>query len=345
MRLILSSRGNAGHIRSAVKRVTPNPSPFLHYDIAPQKTLIRIKRPPLPGDDRAILSYFPKPRLRVTAEIVSETSLGDFRLMAFAHTGLFSTAYIVSGLVVGVLVGLTGVGGGSLTTPLLVLLFGFHPSTAVGTDLLFASVTKTVGSSVHNAGHSVDWGIVGLLAMGSMPATMLTLMAIAHFGTTSHVVTATISLVLGVALLVSAVSLIVKDWVLGLAIRRNPDFGLHQSRGLTILVGFVVGIVVSISSVGAGALGTIALLYLYPRLPVVRIVGSDIAHAVPLTLIAGIGHWYLGSVNFPLLASLLIGSIPGIIIGSLCARHAPEAYLKPVLSLLLLIVGIKMLTG
>jgi uncharacterized membrane protein YfcA len=265
--------------------------------------------------------------------------------MAFVHTGLFSPAYIVSGLLVGMLVGLTGVGGGSLMTPLLVLLFGFHPSTAVGTDLLFAAATKTVGTSVHSAGRSIDWEIVGLLAMGSMPATVLTLLAIAHFGTTSHTVTAAISLVLGVALLLSAISLIAKDWVLGLALRRNPDFGLHTSRGLTVLVGFVVGIVVSISSVGAGALGTIALLFLYPRLPVVRIVGSDIAHAVPLTLIAGIGHWYLGAVNFPLLGSLLIGSIPGIIVGSLCARHAPEAYLKPALSLVLVLVGIKMLTS
>jgi uncharacterized membrane protein YfcA len=265
--------------------------------------------------------------------------------MAFAHGGILSPAYIVSGLLVGVLVGLTGVGGGSLMTPLLVLMFGFHPSTAVGTDLLFAAATKTVGTSVHSAGRSVDWQIVGLLAIGSMPATVLTLLAIAHFGATSHMVTSAISLVLGLALLLSAVSLIAKDWIIRVAIERNPDFGMHRSTGLTILVGFVVGVVVSISSVGAGALGTIALLFLYPRLPVVRVVGSDIAHAVPLTLIAGIGHWYLGAVNFPLLGSLLIGSIPGIIIGSLCARHAPEAYLKPALSLVLVLVGIKMLTS
>ena len=265
--------------------------------------------------------------------------------MTIAHAGLLSPAYIVSGLLVGVLVGLTGVGGGSLMTPLLVLLFGFHPSTAVGTDLLFAAATKTVGTSIHNAGRSVDWRIVGLLAIGSMPATVLTLLTIAHFGTTSHAVTSAISLVLGIALLLSAVSLLAKDWVLGFAIRRNPDYGMQQSVGLTILVGFVVGVVVSISSVGAGALGTIALLFLYPRLPVVRIVGSDIAHAVPLTLIAGIGHWYLGAVNFSLLGSLLIGSIPGIVIGSLCARYAKEAYLKPALSLVLILVGIKMLAG
>ena len=255
-----------------------------------------------------------------------------------------SPAYVVSGLLVGLLVGLTGVGGGSLMTPLLVLVFGFHPSTAVGTDLLFAAVTKSVGTTIHNAGKTVDWRIVGWMALGSIPATILTLIVIAHFGTTSKAVTSLISLVLGVALLLSAVSLIVKDRVIRIAIRRNPDFGLHTSIWLTVVVGFVVGVVVSISSVGAGALGTIALLFLYPRLPVVRIVGSDIAHAVPLTLIAGIGHWYLGAVNFKLLESLLVGSIPGILLGSYGARYVSEVWLKPALSLVLLLVGIKMLT-
>jgi uncharacterized membrane protein YfcA len=265
-------------------------------------------------------------------------------MTAISHLGM-SPAYIVSGLLVGLLVGLTGVGGGSLMTPLLVLVFGFHPSTAVGTDLLFAAVTKSVGTTIHNAGKSVDWKIVGWLAVGSIPATVLTLLVIGHLGTTSKAVTAMISLVLGVALLLSAASLMVKDWVLAQALRRNPDFGLQTAVWLTILVGLVVGIVVSISSVGAGALGTIALLFLYPRLPVVRIVGSDIAHAVPLTLIAGLGHWYLGAVNLSLLESLLIGSIPGIILGSFGARHAPEAFLKPALSLVLALVGIKMLAS
>jgi uncharacterized membrane protein YfcA len=265
-------------------------------------------------------------------------------MTGFAHPGI-APAYVVSGLLVGLLVGLTGVGGGSLMTPLLVLVFGFHPSTAVGTDLLFAAVTKSVGTTIHNAGKSVDWAIVGWLAVGSIPATILTLVVIGHLGTTSKAVTTMISLVLGVALLLSAISLILKDWVITQALRRNPDFGLHTSVWLTILVGFIVGVVVSISSVGAGALGTIALLFLYPRMPIVKIVGSDIAHAVPLTLIAGIGHWYLGAVNLGLLGSLIVGSIPGIIIGSFGARHAPEAFLKPALSLVLALVGIKMLTS
>ena len=264
--------------------------------------------------------------------------------MGHGFTGV-SPAYVVSGLLVGLLVGLTGVGGGSLMTPLLVLVFGFHPSTAVGTDLLFAAVTKSVGTTIHNAGKTVDWRIVGWLAAGSIPATILTLIVIGHLGTTSKAVTSMISLVLGAALLLSAVSLIVKDRVLKVALSRNPEFGTRTSVWLTVVVGCVVGVVVSISSVGAGALGTIALLFLYPRLPVVRIVGSDIAHAVPLTLIAGIGHWYLGAVNFGLLGALLVGSIPGILLGSIAARYVSEVWLKPVLSVVLILVGIKMLTS
>jgi uncharacterized membrane protein YfcA len=252
-------------------------------------------------------------------------------------------AYAVSGLLVGILVGLTGVGGGSLMTPLLVLMFGFHPSTAVGTDLLFASVTKTVGTTIHSAGRTVDWRIVGRLAMGSVPGTLLSLLALAHFGVASKTVTNAISLTLGVALLISAATLIFKDRIIRAASRKYPDLGERASVRMTILVGFLLGVLVSLSSVGAGALGTIALILLYPKLPLVRIVGSDIAHAVPLTLLAGLGHWYLGSVNFHLLGSLLVGSIPGIIIGSYSVRFAPDGVIKTLLGMVLALVGFKML--
>jgi len=265
-------------------------------------------------------------------------------MIYISHLGI-EPAYATSGLLVGLLVGLTGVGGGSLMTPLLVLLFGFHASTAVGTDLLFAAVTKTVGTTIHNAGKTVDWQIVRRLATGSIPATILTLVAIHHFGVESKGVATAISLTLGVALLISALSLLVKDKVIAIATARNPDFGLHTSFWLTVLVGFIVGVLVSLSSVGAGALGTIALFFLYPRIPIIRIVGSDIAHAVPLTLIAGLGHWFLGSVNFYLLESLLVGSIPGIIIGSYGARYSPDWLLRPSLGVVLTLVGLKMLTA
>jgi len=265
--------------------------------------------------------------------------------MELLHPAVLQPLYVVSGLLVGVLVGLTGVGGGSLMTPLLILFFGIHPSTAVGTDLLYAAVTKTVGTTVHHAGKSIEWKIVGLLAMGSVPATGLVILALSHFGSASPGVSKAISLTLGVALLISAVLLVLKGPIVKAATTRNPDFGLHTSASLTVLTGFVVGALVSLSSVGAGALGTIALMFLYPRLPTVKIVGTDIAHAVPLTLLAGLGHWWLGSINVGLLGSLLAGSIPGILIGSYAARFTPEIALRPALAAVLALVGIKMLAG
>jgi len=252
-------------------------------------------------------------------------------------------AYVCSGLLVGFLVGMTGVGGGSLMTPILVLIFGFHPTTAVGTDLLFAAATKTVGTTIHSAGKTVDWQIVRRLATGSVPATIICLLTIAHFGIASKTVTSLISLTLGVALIVSAIMLLFKDVLIKQIARKFPDAGLNSPAWGTILVGFILGILVSLSSVGAGALGTVALIILYPRLPLVRIVGSDIAHAVPLTLLAGLGHWYLGSINFKLLESLLVGSVPGIIIGSYLARYANDRILKFCLGAILAVVGTKML--
>jgi uncharacterized protein len=252
-------------------------------------------------------------------------------------------AYAVSGLLVGLLVGLTGVGGGSLMTPLLVLMFGVHPTTAVGTDLLFAAATKTLGTAVHGAGKTVDWRIVLRLACGSVPATILCLAAIAYFGVASKTVTNVISFTLGAALLLSAISLLFKERIAATLARRWPTIGAGASTKHTVAVGVVLGVLVCLSSVGAGALGTVALIILYPRLPLVTIVGSDIAHAVPLTLLAGLGHWYLGTVNVALLETLLAGSLPGIVIGSYAARYAPHTVLKAVLGLILLVVGGKML--
>ena len=252
-------------------------------------------------------------------------------------------AYAVSGLLVGILVGMTGVGGGSLMTPLLVLVFGFHPTTAVGTDLLFAAATKTVGTTIHSAGKTVDWQIVRRLATGSVPATILCLLLIAHFGVASKTVTQIITLTLGIALILSAIMLLFKDILIRLINRKFPKAGLDSPAWVTVLVGFILGVLVSLSSVGAGALGTVALIILYPRLPIVRIVGSDIAHAVPLTLLAGLGHWYLGTINFHLLESLLVGSIPGIIAGSYLARYSHDRVLKMCLGAILAVVGSKML--
>jgi len=256
---------------------------------------------------------------------------------------LIDPLYAFSGLLVGVLVGLTGVGGGSLMTPLLILLFGMHPASAVGTDLLYACITKGAGTIAHHSNDMVEWKIVRRLAAGSVPATILTILALWHFGTTGPGAAAVISITLGAALVLTAGMLLFKGPIVRAAVRRNPDFGLGTSITATIAVGFVVGVLVSISSVGAGAVGTCALFFLYPRLPAAKIVGTDIAHAVPLTLLAGLGHAWLGTVHLHILVSLVAGSIPGIVAGSLATRFTSEAILRPALAVVLALVGVKLL--
>jgi len=257
----------------------------------------------------------------------------------------YNPLYSVAGLLVGALVGMTGVGGGSLMTPLLVLLFGFHPATAVGTDLLYASVTKTVGTAVHNKRKSVDWKIVLSLACGSVPASITTVYVMSRVGTLAQHAAGVLNLILGATLLLTGISVLFRPWIIRWAGPRFDHASSRRISGWTILLGFALGILVTVTSVGAGALGTTALLMLYPTLPVPRIAGSDIAHAVPLTLIAGIGHWMIGSVNFSLMAALLIGSIPGVIIGSLLATKSSDNILRPVLAVTLLIVSARMLIG
>ena len=250
-----------------------------------------------------------------------------------------SPAYTLSGLAVGLLVGLTGVGGGSLMTPLLVLVFGIHPATAVGTDLLYAAVTKSVGTAVHGFNGTVDWVLVRRLAGGSAPATLLTVLLLYALGTHGKPSAEVISFVLGLAVLTTAVLLFARGWLLRVVGPRLGNFGPRNAAVLTVTTGAVLGVLVALSSVGAGALGVTSLFLLYPRTPAARIVGSDIAHAVPLTLLAGTGHWLLGSVDWHLLASLLTGSIPGIVIGSLIAVRVPDRVIRPALACVLLVVG------
>jgi uncharacterized membrane protein YfcA len=243
------------------------------------------------------------------------------------------------------LVGLTGVGGGSLMTPILVLLFNFHPVTAVGTDLLYASVTKTVGTAVHGKQGRVDWRIVAGLAAGSIPASVMTLLVMSRVGTLNADAAGTLNLLLGAALLLTSISVFFRPRILKWAGHHIHALDPRRLRRWTVLLGFILGVLVSVTSVGAGALGTTALLILYPRLPVSRIAASDIAHAVPLTLIAGIGHWMMGSVDLTLMLALLAGSIPGIVIGSLLSGHSSDTVLRPVLATTLLVVSIRMLIG
>jgi uncharacterized protein len=252
--------------------------------------------------------------------------------------------YVASGFGVGFLVGMTGVGGGSLMTPLLILLFGVHPATAVGTDLLFAASTKTVGTLVHAAARSIDWVLVGLLSLGSIPATIATIVVLSRFDLKNDANQHIITLLLGTTLLATAAFLIAGRSIRERYAADRPD-GLHARKAalLTIALGLVMGVLVTATSVGAGAIGVTVLLLLHPKMPPGRVVGSDIAHAVPLTLLAGAGHWYLGSVNWTLLLTLLIGSLPGIVAGSYLATRAHDAVIRIALASVLVIVGVRLL--
>ncbi|MEI7429149.1 MAG: sulfite exporter TauE/SafE family protein [Betaproteobacteria bacterium] len=253
--------------------------------------------------------------------------------------------YTLSGFVVGGIVGLTGVGGGSLMTPLLVLLFGIHPATAVGTDLLYAAITKAGGTRVHAKKGHVDWRITGLLASGSIPASLLTIWALSFLPKQSTAITQLISVSLGVALLLTACAIIFRQHLQRYALSHAEDAAHTKFQvPITVATGVLLGILVTVSSVGAGALGVAVLFFLYPKLPALRIIGSDLAHAVPLTLIAGLGHWAIGSVDWSLLASLLLGSLPGIWLGSHASSRVPERFLRPLLALMLTLVGGKLIT-
>lgn len=258
--------------------------------------------------------------------------------------------YSISGFAVGVLVGITGVGGGSLMTPLLVFLFGFQPSVAVGTDLLYAAITKSGGVVVHHGKHqSVDWRVVGLLSAGSLPLAVATLFVISYLMSVGKETTGAISFTLGVALLATATALLVRAALLrGRTVAFDHEISMREAARFsrweipaTVLTGAVLGVLVTLSSVGAGALGTVALLFLYPRSSTLKIVGTDLAHAIPLTAVAGFGHWMLGNVDFVLLGSLLIGSLPGIWLGSHLSAKIPEQWLRPFLAVVLILIGLK----
>ena len=252
-------------------------------------------------------------------------------------------AYVFSGFGVGFLVGMTGVGGGSLMTPLLILLFGISPEKAVATDLIYASITKTGGSLIHALNRTIDWRIVLRLASGSLPASLATLLTFYYLGIDSAAVSALITRVLGVALLFTAAALILRPWLLRRYAGQFAGVSNQSTRIYTILTGAALGVLVTISSVGAGALGVTALILLYPRLPIVRIAGSDIAHAVPLTLLAGVGHLLGGSINTMTLLSLLAGSLPGIMIASSFAPRLPDTALRLVLAGTLILVAGRLL--
>lgn len=257
----------------------------------------------------------------------------------------FELIYVLCGLLVGFIVGLTGVGGGSLMTPIL-LHFGIPPTSAVGTDLLYAAITKSGGVFVHSKKRNVDWRITGELALGSLPAALLTLwvMHTADFDPAS--VNRFIKIMLGYALVFTSLAIIFKQKLLDYSHRNDvwlTRMSRRQQAMMTIGTGVVLGAVVTITSIGAGALGTVALFLLYPLLPTVKLIGTEIAHAVPLTLVAGLGHASVGNVDWQLLGSLLAGSLPGIYVGSHLAHTVSDKYLRPALAIMLLYVGSKLI--
>jgi uncharacterized protein len=257
-------------------------------------------------------------------------------------TNAIDLRYAMSGFGVGMLVGMTGVGGGSLMTPLLILFFGVHPAIAVGTDLLYASATKTFGSFVHGLARTINWTVVGRLAMGSAPSTAATLLMLSRFDIAGPTLRDLIAIVLSIALFGSAALLIFRRKLLMRYATQMRALPPRTTGRLTVAAGAVMGVLVSISSVGAGAMGVSVLILLYPGLPMATIVGTDIAHAVPLTLIAGGGHWMLGSIDWHLLGSLLFGSLPGIALGSYLATRVSETVVRVLLSCILIVVGSKL---
>lgn len=252
----------------------------------------------------------------------------------------------LAGFLVGAIVGLTGVGGGSLMSPILILLFGVAPATAVGTDLWFAAITKTVGGAVHHRQDNADWQIVRRLCIGSLPAVALTLLWLwktGHRPETGGMIVR----VLGGALVLSA---LLTPFRRALAARFATQEGDRATRYLrwqpaaTVAADALLGALITLTSVGAGALGATLLLMLYPfRLTAKRLVGTDIVHAVPVALIGGIGHALIGNINLPLLGALVLGSIPGVILGSRAAGFLPERIVTPALAIVLLIAGLKLL--
>jgi uncharacterized protein len=256
--------------------------------------------------------------------------------------------YPVLGFVVGAVVGMTGMGGGAIMTAALIGLFGVPALTAVGTDLVYASVTKVVGTSVHARNRNVDWRVVALLTLGSIPATGIMLYVLSQVGLANPRLELWVTRFLGVVILLAALTIV---WRRSLELPHLDGVGQDAAnQALTALVvartvalGVAIGAVVTISSVGAGAIGVALLMALYPAMAAARIVGTDIAHAVPLTLVAGLGHAFIGSVDWSLLVLLLVGSLPGIYVGSHVAHLVPDRYLMTGLAVVLMAIGVRLL--
>jgi len=255
--------------------------------------------------------------------------------------------HVAAGSLVGFVIGLTGVGGGSLMTPILVLGFGIAPAIAVGTDLLYAALTKCSGVLFHHKNNTVDWKIVGLLGAGSIPSALITVVVLEQFKSSGFNADNLMMMTLSVMLILTSIIVLIKGRLVSYVGHHHGDSSvvrtLKQYRAhITVLSGVTLGILVTISSVGAGAIGSAILFLLYPNKKPISIVGTDIAHAVPLTAIAGLGHLHLGTVDFDLLTGLLLGGVPAVYLGSFIGQYIPDNWLRAVIALLLFAMGLKL---
>ena len=256
--------------------------------------------------------------------------------------------YVLAGAGVGLAIGLTGVGGGSLMTPLL-LQFGFPPHVAIGTDLWYATITKGGGVYFHKKNHNIRWKIVALLAAGSLPASIITSWVLSQFFDGPEAYAHVLKYSLGIMLVLTSFVIFSRDWLQKLGKENKEDFQPDHELGnrkraiITVCMGVILGVFVTLSSVGAGAFCAAILMLLFPLLPAIHVVGTDLAHAVMLTFIAGLSHLTLGNVDFMLLASLLVGSIPATYVGARLGTKLPDKIIRPILAGLLMVLGVKYL--
>ncbi|HAV5323483.1 TPA: sulfite exporter TauE/SafE family protein [Acinetobacter baumannii] len=257
--------------------------------------------------------------------------------------------FILAGMLVGFCVGITGVGGGSLMTPILIGLFRIEPHIAIGTDLLYAAISKFCGSLVHAKKLNIVWPIVLWLAVGSIPASFGTAWVLEHYLSQSTHYKAVLTMVLGFMLTLTGVSIIFRTRIEKFFNKfrnkentqtENEQLAVQNKRTYIVIMGIILGVFVTLSSVGAGAFGIMALVIMFPNLPMIRIIGSDVVHAVLLTLVAGLGHMSAGNVDFVLLMWLLVGSIPAIIIGTLISSRMPERLIRKILGITLFALGV-----
>ncbi|WP_272197605.1 sulfite exporter TauE/SafE family protein [Acinetobacter baumannii] len=257
--------------------------------------------------------------------------------------------FILAGMLVGFCVGITGVGGGSLMTPILIGLFRIEPHIAIGTDLLYAAISKFCGSMVHAKKLNIVWPIVLWLAIGSIPASFGTAWVLEHYLSQSTHYKAVLTMVLGFMLTLTGVSIIFRTRIEKFFNKfrnkentqtENEQLAVQNKRTYIVIMGIILGVFVTLSSVGAGAFGIMALVIMFPNLPMIRIIGSDVVHAVLLTLVAGLGHMSAGNVDFVLLMWLLVGSIPAIIIGTLISSRMPERLIRKILGITLFALGV-----